>query len=432
GAYAIANVKTDCYCVYTNNPVGGPLRGFGMCEMQWGIERQMDELAGILNIDPLRIRLINGMKDGSSTASGQTVQHVAFDRCLKAVAEAVEYGKKSGKYRGKGIAGMVKAPAQPSNASSSVIIRLNEDGTIQLLIGSTEMGQGTLTAMVQITAEALNIPPEKIELRMPDTDFTPYEWQSVGSRTIYSCGNAVLKAAKDVKDQLYALAGPALGVPEDELELSDNVVRWMKDHSKFIKLAELANSFKKASGEGLFGPIIGRGSWVPTTLSNLDPETGQGNPGLFWTFGATAAEVEIDPETGAINLLQLASVLDAGKAINLQLCKAQLNGGAIMGLGTALYEELKLDRGRVLNHNYADYKIPTMENVPEINCFVLETAEEGGPFGARGVGEPPMIGVAPAIANAVADAIGVEFYTFPITPERIVQALKEKANKPVL
>jgi len=429
GAYDIPNVKTDSYCVYTNNPVGGPLRGFGMCEMQWGIERQMDEIAGMLNIDPLQIRLINGMKDGSSTASGQVVKHVAFDQCLKVVADAVDFGHKGGKYRGKGIAGMVKAPAQPSNASSSAIIRLNEDGTVHLLIGSTEMGQGMLTVFVQMTAEALNIPPEKIELRMPDTDFTPYEWQSVGSRTTYCCGNAVLKAAQDVKDQLYALAGPAIGVPEDELELSDTVVRWVKDHSRFIEVAKLANSFKKATGEGLTGPIIGRGSWVPTTLSNLDPETGQGNPGLFWTFGATAAEVEIDPETGAINLLRIASVMDAGQAINPQLCKAQLNGGAIMGLGTALYEELKLDRGRVLNHNYTDYKIPTIENVPDINCFVLETPEEGGPFGARGVGEPPMIGVAPAIANAVANAIGVEFNTFPITPERIVQALKEKARK---
>ena len=173
GAYDIPNIKTDSYCVYTNNPVGGPVRGFGMCEMQWGIERQIEEIAKELGIDSLQIRLINGMKDGSETASRQKVQHVAFDKCLNMAAEAIGWGKKEGTFRGKGIAGMVKAPAQPSNASSSAIIRINEDGTVHLLVGATEMGQGMLTALGQIAAEALNIPVDKIDVKLPDTDFTP-------------------------------------------------------------------------------------------------------------------------------------------------------------------------------------------------------------------------------------------------------------------
>jgi CO/xanthine dehydrogenase Mo-binding subunit len=426
GAYDIPNVTTDSYCVYTNNPVGGPVRGFGMCEMQWGIERQIEEIAKELGIDSLQIRLINGMKDGSTTASQQVVQHVSFDKCLNMVADAVGWGKKEGKFRGKGISGMVKAPAQPSNASSSAIIRLNEDGTAHLLVGATEMGQGMLTALGQIAAEALNIPLEKIDVKMPDTDFTPYEWQSVGSRTTYCAGHAILNAAEDIKKQIYPLAAFALNVPEDEVELDNDTVYWVKDKNKQVALSELASCYKKPTGEGIYGPIIGRGSYTPSKMCNLCPETGAGKPALFWTFGATAAEVEIDPETGEITVLQLATVMDAGKAVNPKLCQVQVHGGTIMGLGTVLYEEIKLDHGRVLNPNFTDYKIPTIENIPNIKGFVLETPEIDGPYGLRGVGEPPMIGTAPAIANAVADAIGVNFNTFPITPERIVMALKQK------
>jgi CO/xanthine dehydrogenase Mo-binding subunit len=426
GAYDIPNVKTDSYCVYTNNPVGGPVRGFGMCEMQWGIERQIDEIARELKMDPLQLRLINGMKEGSRTASGQAVAHVAFDQCLQTVAEAIQWGRKEGRYRGKGIAGLVKAPAQPSNAASSAIIRINEDGTVHVLMGATEMGQGMLTAISQIAAEALNIPVEKIEIRVPDTDFSPYEWQSVGSRTTYTCGKAVQMAARDVLEQIYRLASLELGKPAGEMKLDNDTVYWLKDKSKQVPLKKLADSYKKDTGEGVSGPIIGRGSYVPTKMSNLDPETGQGNPGLFYCFGATAAEVEVDPETGTVKILQLAASIDAGQAVNPQLCRVQVHGGTIMGLSTALYEEIQLDRGRVLNPNFTDYKIPTIANTPPISSFILETAEADGPYGLRGIGEQPMISVAPAIANAVADAVGIDPRTFPLTPERVYKAIKEK------
>ncbi|MEW5784591.1 MAG: molybdopterin cofactor-binding domain-containing protein [Bacillota bacterium] len=431
GAYDIPNVKTDSYCVYTNNPIGGPVRGFGMCEMQWGLERQINEIAAELGMDSLQVRLINGMKDGSTTASGQEVQHVAFDKCLQSVADYVGWGEKSGKYRGKGIAGLVKAPAQPSNAASSCIIRINEDGTVHVLVGASEMGQGMLTAMSMIAAEALNIPVGKIEMRVPDTDFTPYEWQSVGSRTTYCLGHAILRAAEDVKKQVYLITAQVLGLPADELFLDDDTVYWTKDKSKKVSLREVADSCKKCSGEGIAGPIIGRGSYVPTKMTNLDPETGQGKPGLFWTFGATAAEVEVDPETGKITVLKLATAMDAGQAVSPQMCQVQVHGGTIMGLSTALFEEVRLNQGRVLNPNFTDYKIPTIENTPEIKGIILETPEGDGPYGLRGVGEQPMIAVPPAIANAVADAVGIKMYTFPLTPERVWQAIQdqEKTNR---
>jgi CO/xanthine dehydrogenase Mo-binding subunit len=426
GAYDIPNVKTDSYCVYTNNSIGGPVRGFGMCEMQWGIERQIEEIAKELKRDPLEVRLINGMKDGSSTAAGQVVKHVGFDKCLKIVAEQIGWGKKEGKYRGKGIAGLVKCPAQPSNASSSAIIRINEDGTAHVMVGATEMGQGMLTAISQIAAETLHIPVEKIDIKVPDTDFTPYEWQSVGSRITYTCGTSVKRAAEDALGQIYRIAADLLEVSTDDLSFDGKKVFSIKDPNITATIREIADSCKKCTGEGIAGPIIGRGSFVPSNMTNLDPETGQGNPGMFYCFGATAVEVEVDPETGVVKILRLAASIDAGKAINPQLCTAQLHGGTIMGLSTALYEEVRFDKGVMLNRNFTDYKIATIDNTPHIDSFIIETPEEKGPYGARGIGEQPMIGVAPAIANAVCDALGIDFNTFPLTPERVWQAIKDK------
>ena len=430
GAYDIPNVKTDSYCVYTNNSIGGPVRGFGMCEMQWGIERQLEVIARELDMDPLEVRLINGMKKGSSTASGQVVHDLDYDKCLKVVADKIGWGKKesnrNGKYRGKGIAGLVKCPAQPSNAASSAIIRINEDGTAHVMIGATEMGQGMLTAISQIAAETLHIPVDKIDIKVPDTDFTPYEWQSVGSRITYTCGTSVKRAAEDALGQIYRVAADLLETPEEDLSFDGKNIFSTNNSDKKATIREVADSCKKCTGEGIAGPIIGRGSFVPTNMTNLDPETGQGNPGLFYCFGATGVEVEVDPETGVVTVLQLACSIDAGKAVNPQLCTAQLHGGTIMGLSTALYEEVCFDKGIMLNRNFTDYKIATIDNTPHMDSFIIETPETHGPYGARGIGEQPMIGVAPAIANAVCNALGVEFNTFPLTPERVWQAVKDK------
>ncbi len=432
GAYDIPNVKTDSYCVYTNNSIGGPVRGFGMCEMQWGIERQLEAIARELDMDPLEVRKLNGMKEGSTTAAGQVVHDLDYDQCLQVVADKISWGKKEsgseGKFRGKGIAGLVKCPAQPSNAASSAIIRINEDGTAHVMIGATEMGQGMLTAISQIASEALNIPVDKIDIKVPDTDFTPYEWQSVGSRITYTCGTSVKRAAEDALGQIYCVAADLLETPQEDLSFDGKKIFSTKDPEIKATIREVADSCKKCTGEGIAGPIIGRGSYVPTNMTNLDPETGQGNPGLFYCFGATGVEVEVDSETGVITVLQLASSIDAGKAVNPQLCEAQLHGGTIMGLSTALYEEVRFDKGIMLNRNFTDYKIASIDNTPHIDSFILETPETKGPYGARGIGEQPMIGVAPAIANAVCNALDIEFNTFPLTPERVWQAIKDKKN----
>jgi carbon-monoxide dehydrogenase large subunit len=248
----------------------------------------------------------------------------------------------------------------------------------------------------------------------------------VGSRVTYTCGTAVKRAAADALGQIYTVAANLLEVPKEDLSFDGKVVYSTKDKNIKATIREVADSCKKCTGEGIAGPIIGRGSFVPNNMTNLDPETGQGNPGLFYCFGATAVEVEVDPETGVITVLQLASSIDAGKAVNPQLCHVQLHGGAIMGLSTALYEEVKFDKGIMLNRNFTDYKIAAIDNTPHLDSFIIETPEENGPYGARGIGEQPMIGVAPAIANAVCDALDIDVNTFPLTPERVWQAIKAK------
>lgn len=440
GAYNIPNVKTDSYCVYTNNPVGSGMRGFGMPEIQWGIERHMDIMAKDLNIDPLKLRLINAAREGSKTATKQKINKVAFEQCLEKAAESIGWKQNgnrkqsNGKYYGKGIAGLVKAPAQPTNASSSAVIYANEDGTINILVGATEMGQGMQTAMSQIAAEALNIPVEKIEINTPDTKYSPYDWQTVGSRTTYSTGNAIIDAAEDLKKQIFNIASIALDVPKEELIMDNDIVYFKKDKSVYITLADVVSSYKKDTGEGVAGPIIGKGSYVPNKLTYLDSETGEGDPGLFWTYGATAAEVEVDPETGEVKVLQIVSSLDLGKAINPALCQVQINGGTIMGFSNALFEEVLLDNGRVMNPSFTDYKIANIENTPPIKPIIIECPEIGAPYGARGIGEMPIIGVPPAIANAISAAIGIELYSFPFTPEKVYKSIKNKnasTNVPV-
>ncbi len=426
GPYEIENVKTDSYCVYTNNPVGGPVRGFGMPESLFGLERQMDEIARQLNMDPLEIRQRNAMVNGSKTVTNQEVPVVGYKDCLEAAAKEIGWHEKpENKYRAKAIAGLVKAPAQPSNASSSAVVKLNEDGTAHLLVGATEMGQGMTTALGQIAAESLGISEDKIMVKLPDTDYSPYEWQTVASRTTYSVGKAIIKACEDAKRQLQYVASIALNIPEGELEVVGDKVRWTKDHSVNVDVKDVANSYMKPTGEGVYGPIIGRGQYVPDKLTNLDPETGEGKPGLFWTFGATAVEVEVDPETGAVDIIKMVTAMDAGKAVNPRMCHIQTNGGTIMGLSIAMYENIVLNQGQVTSNSFTDYKIASIENIPEIKPIIIENPEYDGPYGIRGVAEQPMIAAGPALANAVREALDVPIDRLPLSPELVLKAYRE-------
>lgn len=435
GPYEFDNVKTDAYCVYTNNPVGGPYRGFGMCEIHFGIEQNIDEVAKEIGMDPIEIRRVNGLAPGKSTGTGEIMKSCGFLEALDQVAEAIEYDKPCekpsapNKVRGKGIAGGWKSPSQPTNAGSAAIIRMNEDGTFFLMTSGHDIGQGSDTALIQIAAEVLCCDPSKFTIRTGDTDHTPYEWQTVASRITYCAGNATKLAAEDLKEKLLDLAQIKLGYIKRELYLEDGWIINRNHPESRMPMSDLALGLAFEDGSGYGGPAIGVGTFTLPNNINYDPATGYSpKPAAFWTTAAAGAEVEIDTETGVIEVKKMVESCDPGHIVNPELYKAQVEGGMMQALGTVLYEELKLKDGKVLNKSFVDYKIPTIDNTPETFIAMgVEHPEETGPYGARGIGEPAMVPGAPAIANAIYNATGCRFTEMPITPEKMLKALQEKA-----
>ena len=435
GPYEFDNVKTDAYCVYTNNPVGGPFRGFGMCEIHFGIEQNIDEVAKEIGMDPIEIRRVNGLAPGKSTGTGEIMKSCGFLEALDQVAEAIQYDKPcdppSGphKVRGKGIAGGWKSPSQPTNAGSAAIIRMNEDGTFFLMTSGHDIGQGSDTALTQIAAEVLCCDPSKFTIRTGDTDHTPYEWQTVASRITYCAGNAIKLAAEDLKEKLLDLAQIKLGYIKRELYLEDGWIINRNHPESRMPMSDLALGLAFEDGSGYGGPAIGVGTFTLPNNINYDPATGYSpKPAAFWTTAVAGAEVEVDTETGIIEVKKMVESCDPGHIVNPELYKAQVEGGMMQALGTVLFEELKLKDGKVLNKSFVDYKIPTIDNAPETFIAMgVEHPEETGPYGARGIGEPAMVPGAPAIANAIYNATGCRFTEMPITPERMLKALQEKA-----
>lgn len=435
GPYEFDNVKTDAYCVYTNNPVGGPYRGFGMCEIHFGIEQNIDEVAKEIGMDPIEIRRVNGLAPGKSTGTGEIMKSCGFLEALDQVAEAIQYDKPcdppSGphKVRGKGIAGGWKSPSQPTNAGSAAIIRMNEDGTFFLMTSGHDIGQGSDTALTQIAAEVLCCDPSKFTIRTGDTDHTPYEWQTVASRITYCAGNAIKLAAEDLKEKLLDLAQIKLGYIKRELYLEDGWIINRNHPESSMPMSDLALGLAFEDGSGYGGPAIGVGTFTLPNNINYDPATGYSpKPAAFWTTAVAGAEVEVDTETGIIEVKKMVESCDPGHIVNPELYKAQVEGGMMQALGTVLFEELKLKDGKVLNKSFVDYKIPTIDNAPETFIAMgVEHPEETGPYGARGIGEPAMVPGAPAIANAIYNATGCRFTEMPITPERMLKALQEKA-----
>lgn len=439
GPYEVPNIKCDSVTIYTNHPYGTAYRGFGHPEFHFATERQMDFMAREIGMDPVEFRLKNAATPGKITATGVKLKEDAgrVDQCIKAVAEAMNWGEKepkkvNGKFRGKGVAALWKAPAMPSYASSSAILKLNEDGSVTLSISSTEMGQGTPTALAQLIAEELQMPMEKVKVvTKRETDFGPYTWQTVASRGLFMEANATLDAVKKLKEQAKETASVVLGVPKEDLDVSEGKVFSKKDAGKSVPLSKIATAGILPDGRGVGGPILGYGYFTADYLTNLDPETGRGNPALMWTFGAQGAEVEVDPETGDIRVLKIASAFDVGKMLNPLLVKGQTYGGIVQGIGSALMEEfIYNERGELVNKNLTDYKVCRMQDIPDEFVFIpIENPQKNAPRGARGIGEHPRISIEPAIANAIYDAVGIDMFEIPMNRERIWRALRKKGDK---
>jgi CO/xanthine dehydrogenase Mo-binding subunit/aerobic-type carbon monoxide dehydrogenase small subunit (CoxS/CutS family) len=438
GPYSVPNCKLDSLVIYTNKIFGTAYRGFGHLEVLWGIERNMDMVARAIGMDPAEFRRRNLLRPGETTITGEliTEHHGRPDECLRLVTEAIGWdpaqraakpvGPGSGKVRAKGIAMLHKAPAMPTFTSSSASILFNSDGTANVLVSGVDYGQGTYTALAQIAADELCLPLDRIKVPWDcDTDFTPYDWQTVASRFSVMGGNAVIEAAQDCMRQIRGVAGQVFHAPPEQIECADGKV-WVRGRpDRTLDYKQIVIGYTYPDGTSIGGPVLGRGRYIATGLTNLNPETGQGIPALNWTYGAHGVDLEVDTDTGHIKVFKIVSAFDVGKVLNMQQCRTQVVGGVIQGLGSAVLEKFVFKDGRLLNNSFTDYKIPTAKDIPvEMQQFFVETPHPQGPYGARGIAEHPMISVPSAIGNAVANATGVEFFELPLDPERVYLTLK--------
>jgi len=441
GPYEVPNVKLDSYTIYTNKPWGTAYRGFGHVEFFWGLERHLDLVAGVIGIDPLEFRLKNLLKPGSKTITGETITEHSGNpsKCLEEAAKAIHYGgltpeekerqERTGRKIGKGIATLHKAPAMPSFTATAAVVKMNSDGSVIVNVALTEIGQGSATAVAQIAAERLRFPLSKVKVTIEkDTDKEPYDWQTVASKGIILTGNATALACDDLLAQAYGTAAQVLRCQTVDLDHDAEGVFVKHRTDRRVGFDQLSVGYAYPDGNAIGGPLIGVGRYVAQGLTNLDKETGQGLPALDWTYGAHGVIVEVDAETGEYKVIKVASVFDVGKVINPDIVRGQAVGGMIQGLGTAMCEGYIYDvAGHLLNPSFTDNKIPTAKDLPEeIESIAVETAQLDGPFGARGVGEHPMISVAPALGNAIRDATGAELTHMPIRFEDVWRALRHR------
>ncbi|MBP7651792.1 xanthine dehydrogenase family protein molybdopterin-binding subunit [Candidatus Dependentiae bacterium] len=443
GPYEIPNAWLDAYTIYTNKVYGTAYRGFGHVEFFWGVERHLDYIADKLKIDPLKMRLINTLKPGSTTLTGETIHHNTGNvtKCIELVAKAINYGKKTPAeikrekknktIIGKGISSLHKAPAMPPFTGTVVILKMNEDGSVIANLSLTDYGAGTYTSIAQMIAEQLKIPVEKVKIAFEcDTDRDPYDWQTVASKGLMMSGNAAILASQDLLTKMYDVASQVLRCGTCDLRHNDEKVYVVHAPEKFLRYRDMAVGYAYSNGNGIGGPLVGVGRYMAAGLTNLDKQTGQGNPALDWTYGAHGVIVELDPETGEYSLIKSASAFDAGKVINSKAARGQCIGGFIQGFGTASCEGyIYNNKGQLMNPSFTDNKIPTAKDIPEeMELFFVETPQLDGPYGARGIGEHSMIGVAPAIGNALKNMTGIELLHMPIRAEDVWRELV-KVNK---
>jgi CO/xanthine dehydrogenase Mo-binding subunit len=362
----------------------------------------------------VEFRRKNLLREGRPQATGTIIKDAATEKVLDRLVERMNWGQpfdrgKGIVRRGRGLGIAIKAVISPT--TSVAIVNMLADGSCVLYCGTVDMGQGSDTAMAQMVGEVLNIPAESVQVVQRDTDVTPYDMGTLGSRSLFHMGHAVRLAAEEVREKIKALARE-VGEPE----------------GSNIPVADL---FKKKYGMQA-GNIVGTGTYKP---DYVPPEPGTGmtpNATPFWMVSGAGAEVEVDTETGHVKVTRLVNVLDIGKSINPKIVESQISGGAIMQFGFSMFEKMHLDGGQVTNASLADYKIPGMHDLPDVmENLTVDTFQSNGPFGAKGVGEVATFCVSPAIANAIDDAVGVRLTELPLNPEAVYRAIRAKAGKPL-
>ena len=458
--YRVPNVLYETEIVYTNNTYCQAMRGYGNPQAAWAIENNLDQLAEAAGIDPYEFRMINANVPNDITPMGLQITSCGAKECLTAVADRLGWKEKRGKgrdtARGVGMASLFHVGGSGRvyrSDGTGIIMKLDDFGNLSVLTGGIEMGQGFNTALTLTSAEALGITPDRVTVISGDTATCPWDVGTHASRGAFTSGNAAIMAAQKAREKIFNLASehfmprvkytlerrkkkdPDFDIPDldfervfdlSEFDLRENILFLKEEPDNPILRVGLEEILREAHFKEQGTMIVTEAFYDPCN-EMMDAKTCMGNTSAAYIFGTQGAEVEVDLETGRVKILNFAAAHDVGKVISQQAIKGQIYGGIIMGLGFALSEEYRAEKGRNLNPNFLDYKIFSAPDVDfPIHVECIETDDVEGPFGAKGVGEPGLVPTAPAIANAVYDAIGIRIKDLPITPEKILKALKGK------
>lgn len=428
GPYQIDNVLINAVAAATNQTFTSAFRGFGGPQACFAYEAQMDAIAQALDMDPLDFRSVNYLKTGDSTATGQVVESAVWleESASRALEALGERSAASGPVRvGRGLSSYFQAYGRITwlHDTSRAWVGLELDGTAVIRCGVPDLGAGQTNSLAQITAEILGVALDDITVYSTDSAVTPLAGTSTATRQLYMSGNAVSMAANAVRQTLLERAQKHFEEELDNLDLADGTVFVLSDPMQSMALSDLAAI---CAAEGL--PLAHLAQFNAPFTDPLDPETGQGRIWPDFTFGSMAVDVAVDTETGQVEILKSVACHDVGRAINPAACAGQISGGANQGLGYALMEEFKLQDGHIITPSLAEYLIPTAMDFPPTQAIMLESGSGVGPFGAKGIGEPSLTPAAPAVANAVADAIGVRIHELPLTPERVLAAIDQSRS----
>lgn len=417
GPYRIPHVKTNAYTVYTNTVPAGAFRGFGTLQVTWAYESQMDLIAEKLGMDALEFRLKNLLKKGDVYTSGDTPVDCDLREGLLRVAREIGW-KQSERQpnRGKGLSCCMKDGGGTYKVAAAAV-KMNSDGSVVLLTGTVEVGQGARTALSQVVAEELGLPLERVTVAQLDTDVTPYDSATNASSSMVVMGLCVQRAAQDLKRQLLRAAAKALKSRAGRLSLRNGMIH--SPGGRSISLEDLMGKHFGARG----GDLVGRGAYQ----DKKSPRAVLGSPTTFWETSWGGAHVEVDPDTGEVRVLKYVSIADVGRAIHPGQCQGQDEGAVMFAIGHTLLEEMIYQDGQLLNPNLIDYRLPNFRDLPEkFETILFEKLNGPGPFGSKGMGEGGLLPVASAVGNAVYNAVGVRIYDLPLTPEKVWRALRHK------
>lgn len=422
--YRVPNVRYEATCVYTNNTYAQAMRGYGNPQATFAIESAMDMLAEAAGIDRVEFRRINCNQPGDITPQNLRITSCGLPECIEAVVEKLKVHEPREKGVGVGLASLIHVGGGARIYKSDgcgTIIKMDDYGKADVFTGASDMGQGSDTVIAQIVAEQLGIAVEDVHVIHQDTDVCPWDVGAHASRTTFVAGNAALGAAKIIRERILELGAEALEAHVDDLVLRDRSIFVKGSPDKSLPIAKLLRSAHFRPG----GKMMMADFFYDPANENMGKDF-RGNMSVTYSFGTHGVRVRVDEETGKVEILDYVAAHDVGRAINPMLLDGQVHGGVLMGVGYALTEQVILDKGRNMNPDFRDYKILTAKDAVPLQPVVIETCDEDGPYGAKGIGEPGCVPTAPAIANAIYDAVGVRIYDLPITPEKVLTALRKK------